>query len=265
MADAREREKRLVAVLSESLFPIEGAAFFREHLPLSSFVNRAVSLHRGTLTAVNDGNPHVAYTLLRAQLELVVLVRYLDLHPEYLDDLEKPKPEGKRLTFRDLFLDAATEMLGVRAVYATLSEMAHFGATALWHPFTTAAGEGRTIAYQTAPHWRHHEEPRVVLGMLAEAETALIQVLGRYSDHHVLPKVIRFRARDRVRVAFESVGIVANDLGTGPIAPDVAKSALEAGLLIWCDEHQALEPSKDVQPDRVEAWAQELLARRSDG
>ena len=255
IADAGEREKLLVAIVKETLFPIEGAALFREHLSLSSFINRAISLHRGVLAAVKDANAHAAYTLLRAQLELVALVRYLDLHPDYLDDLEKPKPDGKRKAFRELFKDAATEMPGIRAVYATLSEMAHFGSTALWHPFTITDEESRTMSYETAPHWRHDEEPRVVLGMLAEAEAALLEVLGRYSDHHVLPKVKSFRAKERIRVAFESVGIVADEHGASPISPELANSASDAGLLTWCEEHQAVEPAEDLDPERVEAWA----------
>jgi hypothetical protein len=56
-------------------------------------------------------------------------------------------------------------------------------------------------------------------------------MLGRYSDDHVMPRVKSFRATERIRVAFESAGIVADEHGPSPISPELAKSAYKAGLL----------------------------------
>jgi hypothetical protein len=244
----------------------EGSPLFREHLPLWSFVNRATSLHDGVIAAVHAANPHAAFTLLRAQVELMVLLRYLDRHPEYLDDLERPG--GRRRQFRELFAEAAEELRGIRNVYATLSEMAHFGSTALWHPFSVGDTDetARRLSYGTAPHWRHADEPRVVLGMLAEAEDGLLVMLDRYLRHHVLPKVEEHvageRARTELRSAMIRAGIVGeDDLVIGP----VAASAVQAGLLRWCEEHEAVEPESDVTPERIDAWAVRLPPPGDEG
>ena len=257
IVEAEERERLFVELVKEAFFPIEGAALFREHMPLSSFINRAISLHRGVLSAVRETNPHAAYTLLRAQYELLALVRYLDLHPDYLTDLERPKPLGKRRTFRELFADAAKEMRGIRHVYATLSEMAHFGSTALWHPFTITDEENRMMSFGTAPHWRHDDEERVVLGMLAEADEGLLVMLGRYSDHHVMPQVLRFRAKKRVGRAIASLGPEFDEDGLSSISTGLATELYEAGFVHWCEEHQAVEQVDDLDPERVEAWVEQ--------
>lgn len=257
LADAARRYRVFMEIAGESLRPIKGAAIFREHLALVSFINRASSLHMAIVSAVEGANPHAAFTLLRAYLELVVLVRYLDLHPGYLDDLEKPRPAGKRRTFKELFEDAASEMVGVRYVYATLSEMAHFGSTALWHPFTITDAAERTLSFSTAPHWKHPDDGRIALAMLAESDEAMTEVLHRYSAHHVLPKVEQHRSAERIRAAFEAAGATPGEEGIGFLSPELGREALAAGLVEWCEEHEAMEVADGVTPERVERWVQE--------
>ena len=189
LADAAERYERFRQIARQAFGEPPHAVLFRHHLPLMSFINRAASLHAGVVSAVNQQNPHAAFTLLRAYLELVVLVRYVDLHPEYLDQLERPKPEGKRKPMHELFEDAATEMSGVRHAYAVLSEMAHFGSTALWHPFTVTSLKERRMTFGTGPHWKHADDPRTVLAMLREADEVTFVVLDRFASHHVTPSV----------------------------------------------------------------------------
>jgi hypothetical protein len=257
LADAARRYQIFIEIAGESLRPIEGATIFRGHLALMSFINRASSLHKAIVSAVESANPHAAFTLLRAYLELVVLVRYLDLHPSYLDELEKPKPAGKRRTFKELFEDAASEMIGVRYVYATLSEMAHFGSTALWHPFNITDEAERTLSFSTAPHWKHPDDGRIALAMLAESDEAMIEVLHRYSEHHVLPLVEQHRSAERIRAAFEAAGATPGEDGIGFLSPRLGREALAAGLVGWCEEHKALEVAEGVTPERVERWVQE--------
>jgi hypothetical protein len=257
LADAARRYQVFIEIAGESLGPIKGAAIFREHLALVSFINRASSLHKAIVSAVESANPHAAFTLLRAYLELVVLVRYLDLHPGYLDDLEKPRPVGRRKRFKELFEDAASEMVGVRHVYALLSEMAHFGSTALWHPFTITDEAERTLSFSTAPHWKHPDDGRVALAMLAESDEAMTQVLRRYLEHHVLPKVERHRSAERIRAAFAAAGATPSEEGIGSLSPELGREALAAGLIAWCEEHEAMEVADGVTPERVERWVEE--------
>jgi hypothetical protein len=204
LRDAAERY-RLFAKLAKDSIGSEGTgALLLAHLPLMSFVNRATSLHAGVVSAVRGHNPHAAFTLLRAYLELVVLIFYVDAHPDYLAALEKPMselPKNTRLSFRDLFDFATTESIGIRTVYAQLNEMAHFGSTALWHPFSLDEGEAEEgtigrLSFSTGPRWQRPDDARIALAMLRESDEAADVLLRRYAAHHVMPGVERTSATD---------------------------------------------------------------------
>lgn len=195
LSDAAKRYQLFAKLANESLGPGQDKVLRIAHLPLMSFINRATSLHAGIVSAVREENPHAVFTLLRAYLELVALVFYVDAHPEYLAALEKPMaelPKNTRKSFRDLFAFAATELLGIRTVYALLNEMAHFGSTALWHPFSViddSANDGTLgrLTFSTGPHWRKPGDARTALAMLREADEATLELLRRYMTHQVTP------------------------------------------------------------------------------
>ncbi len=197
LRDADERYQQFTKLAKDSLGSGDDKVLLIAHLPLMSFINRSTSLHAGVVSAVREENPHAAFTLLRAYVELVALVFYVDAHPDYLAALEKPMaelPKNTRKSFRDLFEFAATELAGIRTVYALLNEMAHFGSTALWHPFTIADDDqtpvGR-LSFSTGPHWRRPDDARTALAMLRESDEATLEVLRRYTAHHVTPGVER--------------------------------------------------------------------------
>ena len=93
LADAAERDRGFIGLSKAAFGEGPDRPLFEEHLAFFSFINRATSLHRGIVSAVRDANPHVAFTLLRAYLELVVLVYYLDSNPEYIEALKRPMKE----------------------------------------------------------------------------------------------------------------------------------------------------------------------------
>lgn len=262
LVDAAERYKRFAQVFKGAMGEQPHPLLFIQHLPLLSFINRAASLHTGVVSAVKQHNPHAAFTLLRAFLELVVLVRYVDLHPEYLEQLKRPKPEGKRKHMSELFEDAATEMYGVRHVYAMLSEMAHFGSTALWHPFTITDPEERILSFGTGPHWKHEDDPRTVLAMLREADENFLVVLHRFASHHVTPSVESHAAwAHAAQVLVDTFGGIPlgpdEEMGLATVPAEVIAEALERGLVTACEEHQAIEVAEGVTPADFEAWALE--------
>lgn len=195
--DAATRYQGFTRLASSSLGTSADKVLLMSHLPLMSFINRAVSLHAGIVAAVEAANPHAAFTLLRAYLELVALTYYVNDHPDYLAALERPVaelPKHTRETFAELFDYAAPEMPGIRKVYEILSEMAHFGSTALWHPFTftdtEAEGSPGRLSISTAPHWRNSDtDPRTALAMLQEADEATHYILGEFARLHILPHV----------------------------------------------------------------------------
>jgi hypothetical protein len=241
---------------------------FRESLAFMSFVNRAQSLHQGIVGAVETHNSHVAFTLLRAYLELVVLVYYLRDFPDYLDALERPMselPKNTRKRFAELFDHAGKDMKGVARVYEVLNEMAHFGSTALWAPFTITDEKERNLSYGTPPHWKDPEHARVALAMLQEADENFTAVLDRYADRQLTPKVTAYQGRERIKVALASVGLVPdpNPDALGTVSEDLGKRTQADEILYWCDEHQAWELTESATPERVEEWARSLAAEAS--
>ena len=197
LADAASRYQAFTKLAVSSLDTGDDKVLLLAHLPLMSFINRAVSLHSGIVAPVEAANPHAAFTLLRAYLELVALTYYVNDHPEYMAALERPMadlPKGTRKRFSELFEYAANEMDGVQKVYEVLSEMAHFGSTALWHPFTvsdTEVGSAGHLEFSSGPHWRNPErDPLVVLAMLQEADVATLHILSAFAENHIRPHLI---------------------------------------------------------------------------
>jgi hypothetical protein len=276
LVDAAERHKRFARVFWNALGEPEHAVLFELSMPLLSFTNRAASLHAGIVSSVKEHNPHAAFTLLRAYLELVVLVRYVDLHPDYIEALKRPMaelPKHTRKRWADLFEDAATETRGVRRTYEVLSEMAHFGSTALWHPFTVTDQEERLMTFGVGPHWKNADDPRIVLAMLKEADEAVFVVLDRFLAHHVTPSVERYAAHGAWAHAAQ---LMADTLGGSSVGPDVERGlvtlpvevieeAVERGLATWCEEHQAVEVADGVKPSDFEAWVQERITGEARG
>jgi len=257
LADAAARYRQFSTCAADALGSGEDRVLLKGHLPFLSLVNRASSLHTGVVSAVRESNPHAVFTLLRAYLELVVLVYYLDVYPDYVKALERPMselPKGTRKRFSELFEFASGEMPGVRAVYDLLSEMAHFGSTALWHPFTVddeAPPEGSlgTLRYYSGPSWRRPDDARLALAMLLEADEATFAVLDRYLRHHVKPAVDAHRARELAASWTE-------------IPPAIASAAVAEGWLTACQEHNALELAEGIDPSAFDAWLRERRAIR---
>jgi hypothetical protein len=254
LTGAGERYREFATIAKENLGPDQ--PLFREHLTLMSFINRAASLHLAVVSCVRESNPQSAFTLLRAYLELVVTVFYVDKNPEYVAALESPMaelPRDTRKRFSDIFDVAAAEMVGVRAVYRDLNEMAHLGSHALWQPFTVEGD--RRLSFSTYPRWRGVDEPRVALAMLMECDEAMAEVLARYAEHHVQPLLAREEERERIRKAFQSAGAEPSDEGVGMLPAGLRASAQSAGLLSWCAEHEAFEITEGITVEQVEAWA----------
>jgi hypothetical protein len=180
---AAKLDRQLWAIAKSALSDGEGQVLLFEHLPLLSFINRAVSLHRAIVAMIEQENPHATFTLMRAYLELVVLVYYVNGHPEYMRALERPArdlpPGVARRSMQAMINVAAKDMAGIRVVYARLSEMGHFGSTALWQAFaiTDSGGGPGTLHYRTHPHWKREGDDRMALAMLIENDEAMLVLL----------------------------------------------------------------------------------------
>jgi hypothetical protein len=263
IADAKERRKELSAILLMAGAVGKDAPIFRETLALSSFINRAVSLHDGVVSGVGQANAHATFTLLRAYSELVVLVYYLGDHPEYLDILEKPPQDPDiRKKWSELFEHAAPEMPGIRSVYAMLSEMAHFGSTAMWNPFHLEDPDDRRLNFTTYPRWKVPDrDPRVALTMLLEADVTTIAVLERYAERHLVPDIEKYNENSEIRAAMASLGAKppASEREIGTPSPEVAEAMFRAGLMSYCEQHDALETVEGVRAAQFTEFARAWL------
>ena len=259
MVDAANRYQGFTRIALDSFGDGADRPLFEAHLSLHSFINRACSLHKGVVSAVREANPHAAFTLLRAYLEMVVIVFYIDANPGYIEALKRPMnelPANTRKQFSELFEFAGREMAGVVTTYEVLNEMAHFGSTALWHPFVVGGEGDRSISLSTGPGWRKPDDARIALAMLKESDEAMAEVLRRYSDHHVLPHVERYQGRRRILDALVAAGgaIIDDDLGEFTMPLDLATEGVDAGLIVFCEEHGQPELADGITPEQVEAW-----------
>jgi hypothetical protein len=99
--------------------------------------------------------------------------------------------------------------------------------------------------------------------MLRESDEAMAETLRRYSSHHVMPHVDRYHGRPRIMNALVRAGgeIVDDERGEFTLPPDVVAEGIAAGLIVYCEEHQAPELAEGITPERVEEW----IAARGQG
>ena len=108
--------------------------------------------------AVANANPYAVFPLIRAFAEAVVLVFYVNDHPQYVRTLivperELPKGGPKRKTIKALISYASEHAPGMEAVYRELSEATHFGSTAMWiaHKSEGRRGGASHLLVERAP------------------------------------------------------------------------------------------------------------------
>src|SRR5450759_3180637 len=103
--------------------------------------------------------------------------------------------------------------------------MAHFGSTALWHPFVINDEEERRLAFSTAPGWRMPDDARIVLALLQESDDAMAETPQLYWAHHAMPQVVHdLRRRQSLDANVGAGGTILNDeLGEFTLRPDLVR------------------------------------------
>jgi hypothetical protein len=113
----------------------------------------------------------------------------------------------------------------------------------------------RRLAFSTAPKWRQPDDARTALALLQESDESVAEVLRRYGAHHLLPKVERYAEHQRVAISLLAVGgTMLTDEHAFILPPDVADAAVAAGLLVYCEEHDAPEIAAGVTAEMIEAF-----------
>lgn len=138
---------------------------------------------------------------------MVVLTYCVNDHYEYLNALEQPMaelPKGSRRPSPNSSTTRHPRCLASGRSTKVLSEMAHFGSPALWHPFTVSdteeAGTAGRLSFSTAPHWKDPDtDPRMALAMLQETDEATLYILGEFAQNHILPHSAALTAPVRPR------------------------------------------------------------------
>ena len=112
-------------------FGAEGTRLTKEHMFLLSASNRAFALHEAVVREADHDNPHAAFTLLRAMLDLVLVLLEVRRNPGYASvvmDVTGPNRTARGpLKSQKLLARARQELPNLKGVWDDLSEVAHFG------------------------------------------------------------------------------------------------------------------------------------------
>jgi hypothetical protein len=177
------------------LLPLEsGMPSTLQSLFWMSMITRSEGLHQAIARECKNANPYAVFPLIRAFAEAVVLVFYVNDHPQYVRTLivperELPKGGPKRKTIKALISYASEHAPGMEAVYRELSEATHFGSTAMWiaHKSEGRGEEGLRTSWSSEPRWRSDEEALIACAMALEIADAMDAVLRAFTRRHVLP------------------------------------------------------------------------------
>src|SRR5205807_1791231 len=145
-------------VLTEAIDAMEGATMLLAFC--QSAITRANGLYEGIVREIRASNHPAVFVLMRQLAETVAVVRYVADKPSYVTALLRPeterKPgEPKRKNIQSLidFMDKhySTQF---KAVYAELSELCHFGSTAVWQSHVIVSDQERKAVWSSRPAWR---------------------------------------------------------------------------------------------------------------
>jgi len=128
----------------------------------------------------------------------------------------------------------------------------------MWMAWSVADEEqSRKLRGGTGPHWKKPDDARIALAMLREDDEAMVEVLGRYAEHHITPALAKYEEGQRIERAFGSLVAEPSDVpdAIGHIPPEVYEAAIEAGLLEWCEEHGRFETATGVTAEQAEEFA----------
>lgn len=163
-----------------------------------SMLSRGEGLHQAIAREARHANPVAVFPLIRAFLEAVVLVMYVTDHPEYVKVLgrrpsELPEHGPKRKSMQALLAAVSKRAPGAKAVYGELSEITHFGATAMWTAHVaigeraTEDGEPLTVMWTNSPRWKNDEQAMIACAQTLELANEMVAALTCFARRHVLP------------------------------------------------------------------------------
>jgi hypothetical protein len=148
-----------------------------------SAITRANGLYEGIVREIRVANHPAVFVLMRQLAETVAVTRYVADKPSYVTALLRPekewKPgEPKRKNIQSLInhmdKNYSTQF---KAVYAELSELCHFGSTAVWQSHVIVSDEERKAIWSSHPAWRSQRTLYVACAQVLELGDAMAQAL----------------------------------------------------------------------------------------
>jgi hypothetical protein len=168
-------------VLTEAIDAMEGPAMLLAFC--QSAITRANGLYEGVVREIRASNHPAVFVLMRQLAETVAVVRYVADKPSYAAALQRPekewKPgEPKRKSIQSLidYMDKhySTQF---KAVYAELSELCHFGSTAVWQSHVIVNDQEHKAVWSSHPVWRSQRTLYVACAQVLELGEEMAQAL----------------------------------------------------------------------------------------
>jgi hypothetical protein len=157
-----------------------------------SMITRSQALHGAIAREIRMSNPYAVFPLIRAFVEAVVLVNYVNDHPAYVEVLtsrprDLPKRGPKRKSIQALISYASKHAPGLKNVYAELSEATHFGAIAMWTPHAIANEDENSMktTWTNYPRWRSDNEALIACAQILELADAMEVLLNQFYARHI--------------------------------------------------------------------------------
>ena len=158
-----------------------------------SAISRARALHEAIRREIEQHNPQAVFVLMRAFAETLLVMAYVADHPQYVMALiEHPgnaAPNGpKRKSIQALINHMDNNYAEqFKLVYAELSEMTHYGSSAIWNPYTAVDGEeAYNVTWASPPRWKDERQMYVACAQLLELssamDTALLRLVQRLDE-----------------------------------------------------------------------------------
>lgn len=168
-------------VLTEAISGMEGPTMLLAFC--QSAITRANGLYEGIVREIRASNHPAVFVLMRQLVETVAVVRYVADKPNYVTALLRPekewKPgEPKRKSIQSL-IDYMDKQYSTqfKAVYAELSELCHFGSTAVWQSHVIVGDKEHKAVWSSHPAWRSRRTLYVACGQVLELGDAMDQAL----------------------------------------------------------------------------------------
>jgi len=192
VADAIEKARASFAgfvPLAKRIIAVDRGGLQLPAIFMLSAIARATGLCLGVVDAVKAENPHVAFPLLRAYSDVVLVVLYVRIRPAYLVTAVKgphnlPSGAPGRKGSQAMINAVGKVAPGFKAAWGQLSDMTHFGSLAIWNAWQLKEGPTKlgTLSFATRSRWRRPSDPLLACGWLIELSGALGETLNLMLD-----------------------------------------------------------------------------------